>query len=40
MNEVKLIRTDTMGDPLFERRTLVRNVHIDAKFLQNLNQIY
>jgi DNA-directed RNA polymerase subunit E'/Rpb7 len=34
MNEVKLIRTDTMGDPLFERRTLVRNVHIDAKFLQ------
>jgi DNA-directed RNA polymerase subunit E'/Rpb7 len=23
-----------MGDPLFERRTLVRNVHIDAKFLQ------
>jgi len=34
MNEVKLIRTDSMGDPLFERRTLVRNVHIDAKFLQ------
>jgi DNA-directed RNA polymerase subunit E'/Rpb7 len=23
-----------MGDPLFERRALVRNVHIDAKFLQ------
>ena len=23
-----------MGDALFERRTLVRNVHIDAKFLQ------
>lgn len=23
-----------MGDPLFERRVLVRNIHIDAKFLQ------
>lgn len=23
-----------MGDPLFERRELVRNVHIDSKFLQ------
>ena len=23
-----------MGDPLFERRALVRNVHVDAKFLQ------
>lgn len=23
-----------MGDPLFERRALVRNVHIDSKFLQ------
>ena len=23
-----------MGDPLFERRTLQRNIHIDAKFLQ------
>lgn len=23
-----------MGDPLFERRTLLRNIHIDAKFLQ------
>ena len=23
-----------MSDPLFERRTLVRNVHIDSKFLQ------
>lgn len=23
-----------MGDPLFERRTLTRSVHIDAKFLQ------
>ena len=23
-----------MGDPLFERRALVRNVHIDAKYLQ------
>ena len=23
-----------MGDPLFERRALVRNIHIDAKFLQ------
>ncbi len=23
-----------MGDPLFERRAIVRNVHIDAKFLQ------
>ena len=23
-----------MGDPLFERRALVRNVHVDSKFLQ------
>ena len=23
-----------MGDPLFERRALVRNIHIDSKFLQ------
>ena len=23
-----------MGDPLFERRALVRNVHIDARYLQ------
>lgn len=23
-----------MGDPLFERRTLVRNIHLEAKFLQ------
>ena len=23
-----------MGDPLFERRTLLRNIHIDSKFLQ------
>ena len=34
MNVIPSIRTDGMGDPLFERRTLLRNVHIDAKFLQ------
>lgn len=34
MNPLLSVRTDSMGDPLFERRALVRNVHIDAKYLQ------
>lgn len=34
MNPCCSVRTDSMGDPLFERRALVRNVHIDAKYLQ------
>lgn len=32
MNHIYSVRT--MGDPLFERRELVRNVHIDARYLQ------
>lgn len=34
MKPFSSIRRDVMGDPLFERRALVRTVHIDAKFLQ------
>ena len=34
MNSNDSVRVDCMGDPLFERRELVRNVHIDSRFLQ------
>ena len=34
MKPLYSVRTDLMTDPLFERRSLVRNVHIDSKFLQ------
>lgn len=34
MNSDDSVRVDCMGDPLFERRELVRNVHIDSRFLQ------
>jgi len=34
MNSNESVRVECMGDPLFERRELVRNVHIDSRFLQ------
>ena len=34
MNSNESIRVDCMSDSLFERRELVRNVHIDSRFLQ------
>lgn len=34
MNPNYLVRADSMGDPLFERRALVRTVHIDSRYLQ------